>query len=275
MPRIKVLLTVTTYPLPSSRYDELVCTAGITEGGDWIRIYPWPLSQMVKLKQQGKVVATKYTWVELDLIRRTDDFRPESYKPKDYSFKDLRILDHLDTKHKWSRRKAACLKNVFTNRSRLIAASKDPTNLSLAVFKPTKLLKFSVERDDRDWKATWEAARKLQSLFSEQETRDVKTIIRKLPYKFYYQFEDDEGKRSKMMIEDWEIGQLYWNCLRNAEGDEEIALAKVREKYEVEFFKKDIHLFLGTTKKYHKRAKNPFVIIGVFYPPKELQGSLF
>jgi hypothetical protein len=27
MPRLKVLLTVTTYPLPSRSYDELVCTA--------------------------------------------------------------------------------------------------------------------------------------------------------------------------------------------------------------------------------------------------------
>jgi hypothetical protein len=30
---------------------------------------------------------------------------------------------------------------------------------------------------------------------------------------------------------DWETGQLYWNCLRNAEGDEELALQKVRQKY--------------------------------------------
>jgi hypothetical protein len=38
MARKKVLITVTTYPLPSRSYDELVCTAGILENGDWIRI---------------------------------------------------------------------------------------------------------------------------------------------------------------------------------------------------------------------------------------------
>ena len=37
----------------------------------------------------------------------------------------------------------------------------------------------------------------------------------------------------------------------------------------------DILLFLGTTKRYHKVAPNPFVIIGVFYPPKEKQLDLF
>jgi len=27
----KVLITVKTYPIPSNKYDELVCTAGVTE----------------------------------------------------------------------------------------------------------------------------------------------------------------------------------------------------------------------------------------------------
>lgn len=43
MPRKKVLITVTTYLLPSRSYEELVCTAGILEDGSWIRIYPVPL----------------------------------------------------------------------------------------------------------------------------------------------------------------------------------------------------------------------------------------
>ena len=38
--RLKLLITVKTYPIPSKRYDELVCTAGVTETGDFIRLYP-------------------------------------------------------------------------------------------------------------------------------------------------------------------------------------------------------------------------------------------
>lgn len=38
MPREKILLTVTTYPLPSRSYDELVCTAGVREDGSWVRM---------------------------------------------------------------------------------------------------------------------------------------------------------------------------------------------------------------------------------------------
>lgn len=78
------------------------------------------------------------------------------------------------------------------------------------------------------------------------------------------------------MIEDWEIGALYWNCLRSADGNETVALQKVREKYETDFFNnKDLFLFLGSTKEWHiRRSKNPFLIIGVFYPQKDAQLSL-
>ena len=51
----KVLITVTTYPLPSRSYDELVCTAGITEEGNWIRIYPVPLQFLKGLRADGKL----------------------------------------------------------------------------------------------------------------------------------------------------------------------------------------------------------------------------
>lgn len=79
------------------------------------------------------------------------------------------------------------------------------------------------------------------------------------------------------MIEDWEIGALYFNCLRAAEGNQADALKKVKAQYEDSFIlNKDIYFFLGTTKEWHtRRSKNPFVIIGVFYPKKELQTKLF
>ena len=77
------------------------------------------------------------------------------------------------------------------------------------------------------------------------------------------------------MIEDWELGMLYWNCLEKANGDELKACQKVKEKYFDEMcHKKDIHFFLGTTKKFHNVGPNPFIIIGTFYPPIENQLSL-
>lgn len=108
------------------------------------------------------------------------------------------------------------------------------------------------------------------------ELEDLQIVIDKIPYKFKYQFTDDEGRESTMTIEDWEIGALYRNCLAAAEGDEDVAIDKVRQKYETEFLEeKAISLFLGTTLKHHRaRHTNPFTIVGVFYPPRNPQGEL-
>ena len=104
----KILITVTTYPLPSRSYDELVCTAGILENGQWIRIYPVPLKFLKGLRKDGKIETFKYNWIELDLKKRTDDFRPESYSPLDYSFSNVNVLGKVDTKNNWQQRKALC-----------------------------------------------------------------------------------------------------------------------------------------------------------------------
>jgi hypothetical protein len=275
MARKKVLISVTTYPLPSRSYDELVCTAGVLETGEWIRIYPVPLSFLLDLKGSGKVNNVKYTWIELELNKRTDDFRPESFSPRHYDFRDLALHNRLDTEGNWQLRKDFCLQRVYTNLTQLIEDSKEPKNVSLATFKPTEIKGFEIEEDDREWKDEWKEIRKQGDLFATEKSPEI--LIPKLPYKFFYRFTDDSGKSSRLMIEDWEIGALYWNCLKSAEGNEKIALEKVREQYEQNFIKnKDIYLFLGTTKEWHmRRAKNPFVIIGVFYPKKETQTKLF
>lgn len=275
MPRKKILITVTTYPLPSRSYDELVCTAGVLENGDWIRIYPVPLSFLIDLKGTGKVKNVKYTWIELDLNKRQDDFRPESYSPVNYDFRDIVIGNRINTDGNWLLRKQYCLKNIYTNKNKLLEDSKAPKNISLATFKPAKVLGVEFKEDDREWKDEWKELRKQGDLF--ETVKSIETLIPKLPYKFFYRFLDDEGNESTLMIEDWEIGALYWNCLRNANDNENIALRKVKEQYEDNFIQnKDLYFFLGTTKEWHRRrAFNPFVITGVFYPKIELQYRLF
>ena len=106
------------------------------------------------------------------------------------------------------------------------------------------------------------------SLFqTPEEIAEEFKLVKKVPYTFHYCFEDDTGKRSTLMIEDWEIGMLYFNCLESSGGDEKIAIEKVRKKYFDYFVSRDLHFFLGTTKQYHNTAKNPFIIIGTFHPP--------
>ncbi len=79
-----------------------------------------------------------------------------------------------------------------------------------------------------------------------------------------------------MMIEDWEIGALFWRQLAKYEGDESKAVEDVRKKYFDDFaLTKDLYLFLGTSQVHHYVSHNPFMIIGTFHPKVEKQMKLF
>jgi hypothetical protein len=271
MSLIRVLITVKTYPTISSKYDELVCTAGFREDGSWIRIYPVPYRKKAYSEQYGK-----YDWIELDLVKNDRDFRPESFRPRLLE-SEIDIVGHIDTSHNWAERKSIVLKNVCYNLPELIARAKNnSTFTSLAVFKPSKILDFVSEKVDGEWSQSKIDKLKQLNLFDTSRSDNKLEVVRKLPYKFSYKLADDTGKVRQMMIEDWETGQLYWKQLAKYEGDEKRAIADVKSKYLDDLARtKDLYFFLGTTQVHHCVAPNPFIIIGAFYPKIELQGSLF
>ncbi|MBT2558219.1 hypothetical protein J7E24_10520 [Hymenobacter sp. ISL-91] len=265
----KVLITVKTYPTLSSKYDELVCTAGFLEDGTWIRIYPIPFRKL-----EYEIQYKKYDWIEIDLEKYSRDFRLESYRPQNIE-KGFRIIGHLDTRDHWRARKEVVLKNVYTNMSDLILDSKNKEKYtSLAVLKPKTILNFKIEKVSREWDTEKLAALKAKdsqlNLFTNSENPF------EVVNKFSYNFTSDDDIERTMMIEDWEIGALYWNSLKRHEGNEFKACEDVKNKYFNDFAKtKDLYLFLGTTREYHLIAPNPFVIIGTFHPTVQTQFSLF
>jgi hypothetical protein len=277
--RTKVLITVKAYPALSKKYNETVCTAGITEEGRWIRIYPIPFRQL-DYNNQFK----KYEWIELDLERNLSDFRPESYKPKNLLLNDLKSYGIIEAdRNTWAERRKYVLQNVYTNLDQLIAEAKDKKiYTSLAIFKPTKIIDFIYHKTEREWKKEkldYLRNKKLQlNLFENNDENDITEfeVVDKLPYKFSFKFEDDQGKSSTLMIEDWETGMLFWHSLARHEGNEIKACEDVKKKYFDDLAKtKDYYFFLGTTKLHHLIAPNPFVIIGDFRPKHILQEELF
>ncbi|MFN8297968.1 MAG: hypothetical protein U0T75_02590 [Chitinophagales bacterium] len=270
MAKTKVLIAVKTYPTISTKYDELVCTAGFLENGSWIRIYPIQFRKKAYAEQYKK-----YDWIEVDLIKNRADFRPESFRPLSEQ-SEIEIVGHLDTDANWAARKDIVLKNVWYNLTDLIASAKNKDICtSLAVFKPTTIKEFTIEEVERSWNTEKLASLRQLNLFDTARGNSFE-VVRKLPYKFSYVFTDNKGRESKLMIEDWEIGQLYWKCLAHHEGDESRALQDVHKKYFEDFAKtKDLYFFLGTTQAHHYRSHNPFIIIGTFHPKIELQHKLF
>lgn len=273
IPNARVLIAVKTYPTPSAKYDELVCNAGFLENGKWIRIYPIKFRSLPYDQQYSK-----FNWIQLDLKRNKSDFRQESYRPLQGIDEPIKKLGSVSTgkDRTWAERKKYALAEVFTSMSELIKLAKTRGIWkSLGTVKPKEIVDFEIEPVKRDWPQKMKVQLRQLKLFDKTDTGREHRIVRKLPYKYYYRFltEGDDNPR-RMMIEDWEIGALYWNCLKQTGGDESAANELVKKKYFEQFLEKDLYFFVGTTLANHMRSKNPFVIIGVFYPPKSPQMRL-
>ena len=272
MPKERILITVKTYPTLSRKYGETVCTAGVREDGSWVRLYPIPFRLLDYSNRYSK-----YDWIETSLVRSRKDPRPESHHPVNPA--DIKLVGNVGTDDKWRERRRLILKQgcVHSKLQPLIDAAHT-NKLSLAIFKPARIVRFTWAKDDRDWDpikiAQMRARHDQGELFAANE--DISktfALIPRVPYTFSYRFADVDGKESEMQILDWEAGQLYWNCRKRASSDAE-ALEKVKKKYADTFANTDLNLFLGTTQQYHGWATNPWVIIGVFPIPREIQLNL-
>ena len=268
---IRILVTVKTYPELSKTYGETVCTAGIREDGTWVRLYPVPFRRLGEGEQYRL-----YDWVTCPVVKHSRDERPESYRPAG----EIQCVGHIDTSDNWRERRGLLLRRpqVHGSLDELISAAKNNT-MSLGVFKPARVIDFVFEEADREWDpAKLEAVRGITNqpdLFDDQSWRRTFRIVDKVPYNFYYRVEDCDGRTSRMRILEWQLGALYRNCLRATKGDEAKALAKVKQKYLDQFVKTDLHLFLGTTLAWHKRAPNPWTIVGVLPIPHDRQRDMF
>lgn len=270
MPHKKILIAVKTYPTISVEHnEELVCTAGFDEDGNWIRIYPIPFRKLGYNSQYRK-----YEWIEIDLVRNKEDFRPETYRPRNIDQKNvITFLGKVGTEHNWEIRKRLVLKNVYYDMSKLIEDAKNEKKYtSLAIFKPNLIKDFVFRPASKEWNNRQKAVLRQFNIFDDRKNFNV---VKKLPFKFSYTFTDLSGEEFTLMNEDWELGALYWRCLAKNFGDETAACNYVKKKYLDDFAKtKDLYFYLGTTKLHHLRAPNPFIIIGTFHPKLEHQFQL-
>lgn len=257
----QILITVMTYPHPSDGYQELVCTAGINKKNEWVRLYPVDY----RYRPRGQQFR-KYQWIEVELERpeSNKDNRPESWRPILDSIKI--IGEPISTKNQWrDRREIIDIMPHHTVNELKDLFEKDKT--SLGIVRPTKVIDMEIKKQDGDWKPKWQSLFSQMRLFGPQQ----KPLF-KLPYSFHYIFEcRDSEKPHRAMCEDWELGTLFMKELGRL-GSEEAAAESVRSKFLDELCRadKDTRFFMGT-----KFPYNTWLILGVFWPPKVDQKSLF
>jgi len=248
----RILIVVKTYPSPSTKYQETVCTAGVTEAGEWIRIYPVRYRYLSD-DQQYK----KYTWIELRVRRRDKDHRVESYEPDPDSIKRVA---YVGTDDRWAERKRILLplaKRSLEELQRL----HDSANISLGLFKPLKVEDFYWRPESPDWSPREKSILNQLQMFVQSPKP-----LEKIPYSFHYSFkcDDAECRGHNLTIIDWEICQAFREW-RKRYPSVDITLQKIREKWFEQMFgpKRDSYFIVGTHFRYQT-----FIILGVFWPPK-------
>ena len=257
----RILITVMTYPHPSRGYQELVCTAGIDQEGNWVRLYPIdyryrPTNQRFQ----------KYQWIDVELTESGsgNDKRKESRKPKLDSIK--LIGEPLSTKNNWFERREI-IDRLPTYTINELKHLYDADKTSLGIVHPTKIIDLKIEEADSEWKSEWQGVLKQLRLFGPPPKP-----LAKIPYKFSYVFEcEDSTKPHNAMIEDWELGVLYLKEVERL-GSPEKAAASVKKKFfdQICNSNRETKFYMGTVFPY-----NTWVVVGVFWPPKIIQKNLF
>ena len=250
----KVLITVKTYPLPSKKTIEASCTAGITEDGNWIRLFPLPF-RYLEYEKQFK----KYQWIEASVTKASDP-RPESYK---VVLDSIRLMGKpLQTSNNWQARKDIILPLAAPSLCYL-QRTRAETEVTLGIFKPRIIRELIIEPEEYSyWTENELEILSQQSMFDKKPAKPLE----KIPLKFAYSFfcDDPQCTGHRLSVTDWEIGEAYrkWR-LRYGEHWE----SYFRQRFETEvIYSFDTYFYIGTIRAH----PDVWIIIGLFYPHKEV-----
>lgn len=265
MERLEVLVTVKTYPIPSAKYDELSCTAGVTENGEFIRLYPINYRDL-PWDQQFK----KYQWIEVMAEKHSGrDHRKESWRPDSASVRLIGEPIPTGGGGDWSERGKYVLKNVARSMEEL-RDRQEADRTSLGIVKPEAVMDLKVTPDAPHWKRSFLDELR-QTRMWDTRTKS-KEPPRKVPWRFQYRFRCDDRRCNghTMTNEDWEVGALYWKLVDGGATPEEAA-AKVKQKFldQICAAERETYFYVGTVLS-HPRS---WLVIGTFWPSKGKSGS--
>jgi len=253
----KVLVTVKAYPEKSKKHGIVVCTAGITDTGDWIRLYPMPYSSFL-----GPNKIHRYDLIEVECEKVTDEKlkRKESYRVRDGS---VNIIDRslsigkIKGKTPWEKRNAIIMPKISPSLEYLVEQyEKDKTSLGL--IKPTAVMDFFTREELQQPPEPKEYQRSLDN--------QIIPIVDAIPHIFAYKFicaGCDEGKQHDIMCEDWELFESYRSWWRTYP-DVTLLWEKLHEKFFDFMIRHDLHFYMGM---YSQMPT--WLIIGLYYPPEE------
>jgi hypothetical protein len=197
------LILVKAVPRPSKTYQETVCCAGITEAGEWRRLYPVRFRQLAEEQQ-----FVRWQWVNYTSRVPRGDHRKESRRIEENTLTTGKRLPEAD-------RLAMLLPLVRSSTKEAAARGEslaliEPRDLRLRA-KPKSAKLIEAERH-----AIQEAGRQHSFLDSSL------TKFEPCPYAIQIAFTDQDGDRHSPQCGDWEATATFFHLRRRLMSDQEI-----------------------------------------------------
>ena len=259
--RKRVLITVRTYPVPAHKGIEVSCTAGVTDDGKWIRLFPVPYRFLDHDKR-----FTKYQWIDVDVTRPRNDQRPESYTLNAETIQTGETVMPVDH---WRRRKDIILPLKRESMCQMVRELENPPAPTLGIFRPAKITRLIISPAKPPNWTPQQLVILSQTFFD--FAKAPKAQLEKIPLDFRYEFRCSDAACTghRMICTDWEMAESYrrWRGEYGANWE-----SMFRQRYERDMIEKnDTHFYVGTL---HQHPKN-WIIVGLFYPPREAMADLF
>lgn len=254
----RILIWGKTYPEISSKYYETVCTGGVFENGDFIRLYPIPFRYLDDAR------FAKYQWIRARVKKSQEDPRKESYKIDPESIKIEESIP--PDKFEWFNRSRPIFQNgyySFNTVEQLFAENK-ANNTSMGFVRPTSIEKIYLsDRPQGDYdtfvrKMSENQDRRRQfEMFDEVSVAELKQLrYLSQRFKVHWKCQNPACKSHKMSILDWELYEL----VRKTGTDR----AMQRLKETLDLAQHNVGFFLGN----FKLHPNNFAIGSIWYPKK-------
>jgi hypothetical protein len=250
----KVLIIGKAYPEPSKKYIETVCTGGITEDGDLVRLYPVPFRYWAQEKRY-KV----FSLIRVRMQKDASDKRKESYRIDQDS---LEIVGHVES---WAERMSLIGPVIANSVEELERRYRtDWTSLGLVRIRYDG---FEWKWGASDWSLRKRAYMDQFLLFTPR--MDLQHIPIKLILR--YKCADNpqcRGHSPRLIM--WEYLETFRKWTQA--GDAQSALDKMKSAIENRFSdqSKEPLALVGTHCRYPV-----WLLGGLFFPPKQARQSLF
>lgn len=252
----ELLILTKTYPTPSTKHRETTCVAALSSNQMMRRLYPVPFRLL-----DGEHQFNKWEWIQASVSPAKGDKRPESRRI------DVTTIGRpgkrIGTEHEWAERRHWIEPHIVESFTTL-EARRQSTGETLGFLRPKRLLELEIKSvKDPDWTDEDKAKLLQDGLFDSEEVR-ARSLLRKLPYDFHYDYECESSNGIEILrhkLTDWEVGALYWHCYR----DHGIHWEKpFRQRLEIDFANKDLLFLMGTV----HRFPDQWLIVGLVYPTK-------